>query len=261
MNCALPEVNIAGHRDQIAQAGEILVGIVAGHSLAAHHLAGLIRSNQDMVPVILADGAESSATVPGCPRVVVIIDLFALPLPTSEYLDSLSAAIPGCIFLALDQARNKTDVAQFLRAGFAGFVSHDEALHLLGHAIRAVARGDVWTSPEVIRLYMSLTSRRLVTHKAGREMLTWREAQVLELLRRRYTNKEVAALLGISESTVKFHVSNVLMKLNVTNRRDLALDELFQASDPWLLGAPRPARGNASMDVRTGSHGLKRVRA
>jgi DNA-binding NarL/FixJ family response regulator len=218
------EVRSTTQREHVEAINQIYAGIVAWHVLAAHHLAELIKANQNMSAVILADGVKSATTFPPHARVVILIDLWGLP-PTSDYLNTFSAAFPRCVFLAVDRARNGLDVAQFLRTGFAGFITHDEALDKLGAAIRAVAEGRVWTSPEVMRIYLNLTSHRTTERGEGVATLTSRENQVLDLLRRRYSNREMAMLLRICESTVKFHVSNVLMKLNVNDRRDLADNE------------------------------------
>ncbi len=213
---------------------EIGVGIVASHLLVAHHLLELLRSNASLLPVILSEGVKSAKLFPKGLPVVILIDLWRLPLPAFEYLDAFSQAIPGCAFLALDRARTDIDVAQCLLTGFAGFVSHSEA-NLLVSAVEAVAVGRLWISPEVARLYFQLTSSRTAIRGAGVGTLTTRERQILDLLRRRYSNKEVADCLGISESTVKFHVSNVLMKLNVSNRRELTEKErLFEAGPDAL---------------------------
>jgi two-component system NarL family response regulator len=221
----------------------IHVGLVVFHSLAAHHLAELVQSNK-MVPVVLTDHVKIAHSFPTSPRVVVLIDLWGLPLPLTEYLDGLSAAIPGCAFLALDSAKPEVDVARLLHSGITGFITHAESSHLLGPAIQAVAAGRVWASPEIIRIYVELTSQRF-TVSSGVEMLTSRENQVLELLRKRYSNREMAQLLRISESTVKFHVSNVLMKLKAHHRRDLANTDLCGVSK--LLETSRPGKSAAAM--------------
>jgi DNA-binding NarL/FixJ family response regulator len=178
-----------------------------------------------MVPVVLTDHVKIAHPFPASQRVVVLIDLWGLPLPLTEYLDALSAAIPGCAFLALDSAKPEIDVARLLHSGIAGFITHAESSKLLGDAIQAVAEGRIWASREIIRIYVELTSQRF-TVSSGEEMLTARENQVLELLRKRYSNREMAQLLRISESTVKFHVSNVLTKLKAHHRRDLANTDL-----------------------------------
>ena len=184
-------------------------------------MCDLVESNSNMMPLILTDETKSGFGLSSRGSTVVLIDLWGLPLPTSEYLRHFSAVIPRCSFLALDRARNGIEVARFLRAGFSGFLRHDDALRLLVPAIIAIAEGRIWASPEIIRIYMNLTSKRTMADRVGIESLTVREHQIMELLRRRYSNKEMASLLNVSESTVKFHVSNVLMKSNVKRRRDL----------------------------------------
>ena len=216
-----PQTQSSSSQDQIRTADRIYVGVVASHQLASHYLCDLVESNDNMMPVILTDETKIGFGLSSRGNTVVLIDLWGLPLPSSKYLQHFSAAIPGCSFLALDRARNGIEVANFLRTGFSGFLRHDDALRLLVPAIIAIAEGRIWASPEVIRIYMNLTSKRTMADGVGIETLTVREHQIMELLRRRYSNKEMASLLNISESTVKFHVSNVLMKSKVNRRRDL----------------------------------------
>jgi DNA-binding NarL/FixJ family response regulator len=227
-----PEARSLSQLDQVGTSTStpIHVGLVVFHSLAAHHLAELVRVNK-MVPVVLTDHVKTAHPFPASPRVVVLIDLWGLPLPLTEYLDGLSAAIPGCAFLALDSAKPEIEVARLLHSGIAGFITHGESSQLLGAAIEAVAAGRVWASREIIRIYVELTSQRF-TVSSGVEMLTARENQVLEFLRKRYSNREMAQVLRISESTVKFHVSNVLTKLKAHHRRDVVNTDLCGASIP-----------------------------
>jgi DNA-binding NarL/FixJ family response regulator len=238
----------------------IHVGLVVFHSLAAHHLAELVRINK-MVPVLLTDHVKVAHPFPASPRAVVLIDLWGLPLPLTEYLDGLSAAIPGCAFLALDSAKPDIEVARLLHSGIAGFITHSESSQLLGAAIEAVAAGRVWASREIIRIYVELTSQRF-TVSSGVEMLTARENQVLEFLRKRYSNREMAQVLRISESTVKFHVSNVLMKLKAHHRRDLVNTDLCGVSMPLetsrrgksaaALADAEPHEGNCRVSTFSG---------
>jgi DNA-binding NarL/FixJ family response regulator len=105
--------------------------------------------------------------------------------------------------------------------GFSGFLPYDQIPEHLGEAIASIVKGEIWATPDVLRKYVTLTSHRTTITESGSEVLTRREDQILDLLRKRYSNKEIANFLGICESTVKFHVSNVLAKLNATRRRDL----------------------------------------
>jgi DNA-binding NarL/FixJ family response regulator len=234
---------------------EIYVGLVMSHSLAAHHLVELIKVN-NMLPVILDNRSNCAAAFPAGARVVIIIDLWGPPLPVTDYLDAFTAAIPEGAFLALDEPRADVEIAHLLRAGFSGFISHNQAVDLLGVAINAVAEGQVWATPEVIRIYLDLTSRRSGMRAAGIEVLTVRENQVLDLLRWRYSNKEMAKFLGISECTVKFHVSNVLTKLHVSDRRDVMDREQVQ---PLMVCAPpfKKASRSATMKSKRATEGTR----
>jgi DNA-binding NarL/FixJ family response regulator len=244
-NIAFPESRITDEQSEAAATSKIHVGIIAGHSLAAQQLLQLIKANHDMLPVVLADGVKTEPGFPLHARVVIVIDLWGLALPSSEYLDTFAATIPGCGFLALDRARDEAEVARLLRAGFHGFITHHDALTLLSSAIIAVFNGMLWSSPEAAGIYVKLTSRTASRGTSG-EMLTCRENEVLELLRRRYSNRELASVLRISESTVKFHVSNVLMKLNVSSRRAL--------TDSGLLHAPRFVMPKIAANGSRGKH-------
>jgi len=243
----IPEILSTADQDP----GPSHVGIVASHILAAHHLQELVKMNQGMTPVILSDGEKIGMNLPENGRAAILIDLYGLPLPLSEYFDILTATIPGCAFLLLDHAKNGLDVARLLRAGASGFITHAEALYLLGHAIAAIAKGNVWTSPEVMRIYVNLTSRRSMADGGGHEMLTVRECQVLDMLRERYSNKEIAAFFHISESTVKFHISNIFMKLNV--RKRLRAHEKRSIQGPAAGG---PGAGGKAGDEYKKSRGI-----
>jgi DNA-binding NarL/FixJ family response regulator len=198
------------------------VGLIVSHSLVANYLCDLLlRLDMDVSPVILQDADVATSLLAAHTRSVILFDLNDLPLPVSSYLDEYSMLFQSSAFLALDRPRGASEIADLLLLGFSGFLSYDQVPDLLGPAIASVAKGETWVTPEVMRKYMIMTSRRSPISESGIEVLTKRESQIRDLLTKRYSNKEIAMLLGICESTVKFHVSNVLAKLNATGRRDL----------------------------------------
>jgi DNA-binding NarL/FixJ family response regulator len=201
---------------------QLHVGLIVSHTLVANYLRDLlIRLDINVTPVVLQDADVATGTPALHAHSVILLDLHDLPLPVSSYLDEFSLLFQSSAFLALDRAREATDIADLLLLGFSGFVSYDQVPDLLAPAIVSVAKGETWVTPEVMRKYMVMTSRRSPISDSGNEILTKRESQIRDLLQKRYSNKEIAALLNICESTVKFHVSNVLAKLNATGRRDL----------------------------------------
>jgi DNA-binding NarL/FixJ family response regulator len=206
------------------------VVIVTSHILTAYYLRDLvIHLNINTDPMILSAHEMHSEKLPSETGMVVVIDLQDLPYPTSTYIDAFGSERQDPAFLAIGLPHNSVDVATLLLIGFTGFVCHSDVPALLGSAIRSIVQGQTWATPEVMKTYLNLTSRRTVT-EMGTEILTYRERQIFELLRKRYSNREMAQFLGISESTIKFHVSNVFSKLNVSRRRDLSKNNLLLKS-------------------------------
>jgi two-component system, NarL family, nitrate/nitrite response regulator NarL len=201
------------------------VGLVTSHFLAARYLCDLLVSrNVDRNPVLLPDPSSGTALFSLNSNVVVLVDLRGLPVPVSTYLDAMKDGARRCSYIALDTSKKPSDVARLLLSGFAGYLNYDEIPDLLEPAISAVASGQIWATSEVMHLYVKLTSHRTMLYERGEEMLTRRENEILELLKKRYSNKEIATFFGISESTVKFHVSNILAKMNLNGRKDVTAD-------------------------------------
>jgi DNA-binding NarL/FixJ family response regulator len=206
----------------VLPAVQLHVGLIVSHLLVSNYLSDLLLTlDMNVNPVLLQDPVVATSRLPTHTRSVILFDLHDLPLPVSTYLDAFSMMFQSSAFLGLDHSREVSEIADLLLSGFSGFLSYDQVPDLLGPAIASVAKGETWVTPDVMRKYMTMTSRRSPISVSGVEVLTKRESQIRDLLRKRYSNKEIAMLLGICESTVKFHVSNVLAKLNATGRRDL----------------------------------------
>jgi len=123
--------------------------------------------------------------------------------------------------LALTSVLEDAQIVNAIRAGAIGYLLKDTQADELCRAIRAAAAGQVQLSPKVAERLM----REIKTPKEPIEesQLTERETDVLRLLAGGKANKEIALELHISETTVKTHVSNVLMKLGVPSRTQAAL--------------------------------------
>jgi two-component system, NarL family, response regulator LiaR len=206
------------------------VGLIVSHDLVARYLCDILKKlDENLVPIVLSPySAESIRLLPQEGKVIVLVDLVGLPCPYVEYLNVLLVAAPQCTFIAMDRGRPVLEVARLVLAGFSGYLTYEAIPSDLGKALQVVSDEQIWASREVMRAYRDLTLRRLPRTETPAGAITQRENQVLELLRRRYANKEVAQMLQISESTVKFHVSNILNKLNVSRRRDLFKSEALR---------------------------------
>jgi DNA-binding NarL/FixJ family response regulator len=108
-----------------------------------------------------------------------------------------------------------------LRAGASGFLLKDAPADELVRAVRVVAAGDALLAPSITRrMIADLVSRHAAPRRSADELarLTPRETEVLELLARGMSNAEIAAVLFVSEETVKTHVGKVFAKLGLRDR-------------------------------------------
>lgn len=117
--------------------------------------------------------------------------------------------------------------------GIDGFVElHRTWQSELPLAIHSVLYGQLWVPPEVLLAFVRHAKALLETQLRPGHSLTAREAEVLQLLMRRLANKEISSSLNISERTVKYHVSNILSKLQLEDRRGLMPDTLTLRAFP-----------------------------
>lgn len=125
--------------------------------------------------------------------------------------------IPVVILSALDDADT---AAKAMKGGAAGFVSKASPTDVLLGALREVLNGEIWLPPEYRDLSGKRKRARTVAERYG---LTKSQACVLDLLAEGKTNREIAELLGITEGTVKIHVSAIFKALGVSNRSQALL--------------------------------------
>jgi NarL family two-component system response regulator LiaR len=124
---------------------------------------------------------------------------------TSEYSQDAK-------FLVLDYEKSKEEIVRILVMGAHGYVPHAEVSRSLIHAILSIAEGQLWVTQEVFKEFLLEVGCALRKDIHPRETTTPREDEILELVRRRLSNREIADLLQIRVSTVKFHLSNILSK-------------------------------------------------
>jgi two-component system nitrate/nitrite response regulator NarP len=115
--------------------------------------------------------------------------------------------------------------------GVGGIVefSSDLAKDLL-RAIYSVAQGKFWVRRDVLNEYVRCTQRSPRASNGSLEQHTVRQEQIISLIGEGLSNKEIADIIGISERTVKFHVSNLLQKYQVDNRRKLLVKTALPSS-------------------------------
>ncbi len=197
--------------------------IAEDHQIVREGLRLFLDAQPDMEVVAeAANGQEALAAVRQHRPDVLLLDLL---MPEMDGLAVLRALQQEGLdqdlkVLVLTSASEDRLVIPAVRAGAAGYVLKTISSAELAEAVRKVARGEPVLHPEITRMLMREV-RQGPAAVAG-EAFTQRELEVLSLLAHRLTNKEIAAELGISETTVKTHVRNILSKLGVRTRAEAA---------------------------------------
>ena len=137
-------------------------------------------------------------------------------------MDGITATrqLRGCKILVLTTFGTDDHVAQALHAGASGFLLKDATPEQLIHAVRVVASGEALLDPAITRSLIRRALPALITPQAPPrfDALSDRETEVLRLIAQGMANAEIAALLVVSEATVKTHVSRLLAKLDLRDR-------------------------------------------
>jgi DNA-binding NarL/FixJ family response regulator len=154
---------------------------------------------------------------------VVLLDVHMPDGGGKAVIESVHATHPDVRFLALSVSDAAEDVIGVIRAGARGYVTKTISGPDLATAVRRVADGDAVFSPRLAGFVLDAFSQRADVQVRDPELdlLTAREREVLRLLARGYAYKEIAAELFISIKTVETHASNVLRKLQLSNRHEL----------------------------------------
>nr|WP_202543470.1 response regulator transcription factor [Streptomyces sp. SID8382] len=176
---------------------------------------------QDDIEVVgeAADGEEGVARAEELRPDVVLMDVKMPGLGGIEALRTLRDLDNPARVLVVTSFTEKRTVVPALRAGAAGYVYKDVDPEALARAIRSVHSGHVLLQPEVALALLSQEEGG----GQGRGSLTEREREVLALIADGRSNREIARALVLSEKTVKTHVSNILMKLDLSDRTQAAL--------------------------------------
>jgi DNA-binding NarL/FixJ family response regulator len=197
------------------------VFLVDDHALFRAGVRAEIGNNLDVV----GEADSVQAAVEGILQLrpdVVIVDVH---LPEGGGRAIILAVLeqwPEALFLALSVSDSAEDVVAVIRAGARGYVTKSISAVDLVDAVHRVHDGDAVFSPRLAGFVLDAFSGHLpVASDPELDQLTNREQEVMRLIARGYTYREVAAQLFLSVKTVETHVSAVLRKLQLSNRHEL----------------------------------------
>jgi DNA-binding NarL/FixJ family response regulator len=203
-------------------ADAIKVLLVDDHQVVRRGLRTFLEV-QDDIEVVgeAADGAEGVDRAEELKPDVILMDV---KMPGMDGVDALRRLReldnPARVLVVTSFTEQRT-VVPALRAGAAGYVYKDVDPDALAGAIRSVHAGHILLQPEVAGALLAQEESNSGTGRSG--SLTEREREVLGLIADGRSNREIARALVLSEKTVKTHVSNILMKLDLADRTQAAL--------------------------------------
>lgn len=208
----------AGTSDQ-----PIRVLLVDDHAVVRRGLRGFFELLDDIEIVGEAeDGERAVVLVRELEPDVVLMDLLMPVLDGIGATARIKALRPETEVVALTSFIEEDRVTAALEAGASGYLLKDADADDVATAIRRAHAGEVHLDPQVARL-LAQQLRQKRDDPGPREPLTDREREVLALVAKGHANKEIAALLDITERTARTHVSNILGKLDLASRTQAAL--------------------------------------
>lgn len=202
---------------------KIRVLVVDDHPLMREALMTAIDDEADML--VVGEAETGHAAVKQFQKLhpdVTVMDLFMPECSGVQAMTQLRELKPDARILALTSSTDDTMLVAALDAGALGYLIKDSPRMEILHAIREVSRGNAFFPAHIAHKLAQLSH---ATQDAGVNLaaLTDREADVLVLIGRGASNKQIAEELALSESTVRTHVQHILDKLNLENRNQAIL--------------------------------------
>lgn len=184
--------------------------VVDDHPVVREGLVAILNRQPDMtVAGEAGDGATAVAQYAALSPDVVLIDLNLPVMDGWSTMAAIRARDPKARFVAISSFSGDEDIDRALRSGAKGYVLKDSDAAEIAAAVRAVSQG---------QRYVPASAAAALAARVEYEPLSERECQVLRLIARGASNKEIGAALSLAESTVKWHVNSILSKLRVDDR-------------------------------------------
>ena len=208
---------------RLAPSGQAVISIVLvdDHAIVRQGIRSILERHPQMCVVGEAATSEEAMAVVSATRPrIVLLDLKLSTSSDTEGLElcqKLTSTYSDTAVLVLTTLMDDQLVVRAIRSGASGYVVKDVDTRELVRAIRAVSQGEsAFDSRSAAAMVRSLNARSPLESK----QLTEREREVLSLLARGLSNRDIGKRLYISETTAKFHVGNIIRKLNVSRRAE-----------------------------------------
>jgi two-component system, NarL family, response regulator LiaR len=200
--------------------GHIRILLVDDHSQIHRALAVLNTIYDDLEIVAHAsNGREAVALCAEYQPDVIIMDVVMPEMNGIEATRIIHERYPAVKVLALSSFQDEDSVREMMSVGASGYVLKNSSLDELANSIRAVHSSKVVLSAEITQALLEPKSKQPTAQESG---LSERQMEVLKLVAKGLTNKQIADQLFVTEATVKFHMRNIMTLLNASGRVEAA---------------------------------------
>jgi len=175
------------------------------------------------------DGNETMKYVKELQPDILLLDARMPGMRTIHVLEKIRKEGWGCRVLIISAFNDTPTVLGMLRGGADGYLLKDEEPGTIAEAIHSIMKGEKWLSPSISQQITNLIQDG--SNEFIGDQLTARENEVIACVVGGLANKQISEKLKISERTVEFHVSNIIRKLGVKSRVDIAVFAI-----EWRLG-------------------------
>jgi two-component system NarL family response regulator len=242
----------------------IRVVIADSHDLFRQGLASLL-SRQPEIDVVgeASDGFEAQAMTATLHPDVLLMEIHMRGSEGIPTVLHMMAEHRGTSVAILTSSEDDNDVLAAVKLGVKGYILKNSSLDELVQAIHALSQGGAYISSsmftKVLQEFTHLARRRDLQEAKGIDALTDREKDVLRLVARGATNRDIAEELVITENTVKVHLRNILDKLQLRNRQQAAAYAVQEGLVSKVLPGSGGYNGYGIRGNRDGVNGLKVV--
>jgi DNA-binding NarL/FixJ family response regulator len=212
--------------------------LVDDHALFRDGVASLLLAWGHEVVGQAADGGEAIDLVDETSPDVVLMDVRMPNVSGLEATARIKERHPEVAIVMLTVSEDEADLFRAIKAGAQGYLLKNLEAPQLRSMLEGVARGEPAITPSTAARIIDEFLRAPGGARQETQRLTERELEVLQLVTAGQRNREIAAELGISENTVKFHLKNIVEKLHAQNRAELAARAVREGLVPELPRDP-----------------------
>lgn len=203
----------------------VRVAVVDDQELFRRGLVMLLQAEPELTVVAEASGGAGLAElVRSVDAEVVLLDVRMPEVGGIEACRELKEQIPDCKVIMLTNSDLESDLYESVKHGASGYLLKDSSVDEVAQAVRLVADGQSLISPSMaIKLLDEFKSMSRSDRETPAPKLTERELEVLRHVAQGLNNRDIGALMFISENTVKNHVRNILEKLQLHSRMEAVM--------------------------------------